>query len=93
MPVNEYGSGLKNKLKGIMMNCPRFIRTVTLTVLIMILTLAVIIINSPSPLLAEVTNNCANCHTMHNNQDGQPIVEDGARPFLMNTDGNTSCWG
>jgi hypothetical protein len=84
LPVNKYGSGLKNKFIGIMMNSMRLIRIAVLTA---------IIINFPSPLLAEVTNNCANCHTMHNNQDGQPIVEDGARPFLMNTDGNTSCWG
>jgi hypothetical protein len=91
--IDEYRSGLINKLKGIMMNSMRLIRTVTLTVLIMIFTLTLIIINSPSPLFAEVSKKCADCHTMHNNQDGQPIVGAGAQSFLLNTAGNTSCWG
>jgi hypothetical protein len=43
----------------------RFIFPVILT--------AVVLINFPSPLSAKVTGPCANCHTMHNSQNGANV--------------------
>lgn len=32
----------------------------------------------PSPLLAKITGNCSNCHTMHNSQNGSSMNFDGS---------------
>ncbi|MDH5299041.1 MAG: hypothetical protein OEV91_08480 [Desulfobulbaceae bacterium] len=33
---------------------------------------------------AKVSGPCSNCHTMHNSQNGQPVVAAGAQPTLLN---------
>lgn len=48
---------------------------ITLTVM---LTAAVLVAVFCSPAMAKVTGVCSNCHTMHNSQNGRPMVVGGS---------------
>ncbi len=45
------------------------------------------------PLFAEVSGPCANCHIMHNSQDGKAGSVDGSGSILLRTKGGSPCIG
>ncbi len=48
-------------------------------------------ITSTQTVTAAVSGPCADCHTMHNSQNGTPMTFDGTQPHPNLTRG--SCWG
>jgi predicted CXXCH cytochrome family protein len=52
-------------------------------VVIGVLMLAWVIL-APLHSIAKITGPCSNCHTMHNSQNGMPVVAGGPLPCLLN---------